>query len=37
MILDGVCYSVIHFGRVTLYVWCNPFIVSLSLVSTPGI
>ena len=25
MILDGVCYSVIHFCRVILYVWSSPF------------
>ena len=25
MILDGVCYSVKHFGRVILYVWSSPF------------
>ena len=25
MIFDGVCYSVIHFGRVILYVWSSPF------------
>ena len=23
MILDGVCYSEIHFGRVILYVWSS--------------
>ena len=34
MILDGVCYPVIHFYRVILYVWRSPFVVSLSLTST---
>ena len=29
MILGGVCYSAIHFGRVILYVWRSPLIVSL--------
>ena len=30
MILDEVCYSVIHFCRVILYLWRSSFIVSLS-------
>ena len=35
MILDGVYYyPVIHFCRVILYLWCSPFVVSLSLAST---
>ena len=29
MILDGVCYSGIHFGRVILNVWGSPPVVSL--------
>ena len=29
MILDGVCYSDIHFGRVMLYVWGNSQVVSI--------
>ena len=29
MILDGVLYSVLHFGRVILYVWNSPVLVSL--------
>ena len=37
MVLDGVCYPVIHFCRVILYVWCNPlFVVSLSLACNLG-
>ena len=32
MILDGVCYSAIRFGRVILYVWRSPFINSIFLV-----
>ena len=31
MILDGVCYLVIDFCRVILYVWRSPFVVSLFL------
>ena len=31
MILDGVCYSDIHFGRVILYVWGSPRVVSIFL------
>ena len=31
MILDGICYSVIHFGRVIIYVWSSPPVVSLFL------
>ena len=34
MILDGICYPVIHFGRVILYAWSSPFVVSLFLAST---
>ena len=33
MILDGICYPVIHSGRVILYVWSSPPVVSLSLTS----
>ena len=29
MILDGVCYPVLHFCRVILYVWISPFVVSI--------
>ena len=29
VVLDGVCYSDIHFGRVTLHVWGSPSVVSL--------
>ena len=29
MILDGVCYSDVHFGRVILYARGNPPVVSL--------
>ena len=28
MILDGISYPVIHFGRVILYVWSSTFTVS---------
>ena len=31
MILDGVCYPVILFCRVILYVWCSSLVFSLSL------
>ena len=34
MILDGVCYPVVQFCRVILYVWRSPFVVSLSLTGT---
>ena len=34
MILDGACYSDIHFGRIILYVWESPPVVSLFLTST---
>ena len=27
MILDGVCYSHVYFGRVMLYVWGSPPVV----------
>ena len=33
MILDGICYSDIHFGRVILYVWESPPVASLFLTS----
>ena len=29
MLLDGVCYSAMHFGRIILYVWGSPPVVSL--------
>ena len=29
MILDEICYSAIHFGRITRYVWGSPPVVSL--------
>ena len=35
MILDGVCYSIIHLRRVILYVWRSTFVVSL-FCSFPG-
>ena len=35
MILDGVCYSDIHFGRVILYVWGSPPVFSVDW-SFPG-
>ena len=31
MILDGICYLVIHFSRAILYVWSSPPAVSLFL------
>ena len=34
MILDGICYPVIHFGRVILYVWSSPPVVSIFLANT---
>ena len=34
MILDGTCYVVINFGRVILYVWSSPPVVSVSSAST---
>ena len=34
MILDGVCYSDIHFGRIILYVWRSPPVVSFSQTCT---
>ena len=34
MVLDGVCYSTIHFGRVILHEWESPPVVSLLLTST---
>ena len=30
LILDGVCYPVIHFCRVILYVWSSPPVVCVS-------
>ena len=29
MILDGILYSIIYFGRVILYVWNSPVLFSL--------
>ena len=29
MILNGICYLVILFCRVILYVWCSPRVFSL--------
>ena len=29
MILDGIWYAVIHFGRAILYVWSSSPVVSL--------
>ena len=29
MILDGVLYSIIHFGRLVLYAWNSPVLISL--------
>ena len=34
MVLDGICYSAVHFCRVILCVWRSPFVVSLFLAST---
>ena len=34
MIVDGVCYFAIHFGRVILYEWRSPLIVKSFLAST---
>ena len=34
MILDGVCYPVVHFGMAILYEWNGPPVVSLFLAST---
>ena len=36
MILDGIYYPFIHFGRVILYVWSSPPVASLSPTCTLG-
>ena len=36
MIFEGIYYPVIHFRKVVLYVWCSPFVVSLSSACTLG-